>query len=75
MPYKIIDTSIGHYPTEILFNDMELAGFDLILWNDRFAIFHKPLEKPKKPRVSKEPKNGTPTTGREAPPAGNPGTT
>lgn len=59
MPYKILDPSGLSLKTtlEEEFNFLESEGFDFIASLDRFAIFHKPVEKPKRPYTKKELKN------------------
>lgn len=51
MPYKIFDNSISGSRMEnkeSTWDSLEALGWDLIAFTDRFAIFHKPPEKPKR---------------------------
>ncbi len=62
MPYKILDNAVFDEKATSLedrFNDMEAEGFDLIAFTERFTIFHREIQKPKRAYQKKDQKSGT----------------
>lgn len=74
MPYKILDNSelfilrSGVYKSlEDIFNELEVAGWELVSSTDRLSIWHFEPEKPRKVKVPKESKKDDKPIAAEGP--------